>query len=62
LFFFPAFLPLDYQSVLTPREQEVNHYGLDGTMFNAPHLSNLADPDPEHWVNEWGFELIKKWD
>jgi DNA-binding transcriptional MerR regulator len=39
---------------------EVNSYGLDGIMFNTPHLSGLDDPDPEHWVNEWGFELIKK--
>jgi hypothetical protein len=41
---------------------EVNGYGLDGTMFNVPHISGLDDPDPEHWVNEWGFKLIKKWD
>jgi hypothetical protein len=39
---------------------EVNGYGLDGVMFNTPHLSKLDDPDPEHWVNEWGFELVKK--
>jgi hypothetical protein len=39
---------------------EVNGYGLDGIMFNTPHLSTLDDPDPEHWVNEWGFDLIKK--
>jgi DNA-binding transcriptional MerR regulator len=41
---------------------EVNGYGLDGTMFNTPHVSGLDESDPEHWVNEWGFELIKKRD
>jgi DNA-binding transcriptional MerR regulator len=39
---------------------EVNGYGLDGIMFNTPHLSTLDDPDPGHWVNEWGFNLIKR--
>ena len=41
---------------------EVNGYGLDGVLFNTPHLSNLDESDPEHWVNEWGFELIRKQD
>jgi predicted alpha/beta hydrolase family esterase len=31
-------------------------------MFNTPHVSGLDESDPEHWVNEWGFELIKKRD
>ncbi|MDR1930397.1 MAG: MerR family transcriptional regulator, partial [Treponema sp.] len=33
---------------------EVNRYGLDGAMFNTPHIATLDDPDPDHWVNEWG--------
>jgi DNA-binding transcriptional MerR regulator len=52
---------------------EVNHYGLggtrfnmqhllnqSGTMFNIPHVMNFDDPDPDHWINEWGFELVKQ--
>jgi hypothetical protein len=27
--------------------------------LHTPHLSKLDD-DPGHWVNEWGFELLKK--
>jgi DNA-binding transcriptional MerR regulator len=41
---------------------EVNGYGLEGTIFNTPYVSGLDDPDPEHWVNEWDFELIRKRD
>jgi effector-binding domain-containing protein len=41
---------------------EVNGCGLDGTIFNTPHLSNLDESNPEQWINEWGFELMKKKD
>lgn len=36
---------------------EVNGQTSLGTMFNTPHLADLNDPDPDHWINEWGFVL-----
>jgi hypothetical protein len=45
-----------------PRWLEVNRYGLDGMMFNTPHFTNLADPDPDHWLNKWGFKMTQKRD
>jgi effector-binding domain-containing protein len=38
---------------------EVNRYTLEGVMFNTPHLQDIDDPDPDHWINEWGFELVR---
>jgi DNA-binding transcriptional MerR regulator len=40
------------------RRLEANRQSSLGTMFNTPHLSSLIDPDPDHWINEWGFELV----
>ena len=31
----------------------------DGTMFRAQNLLNSDCPDPDHWINEWGFEITK---
>ena len=38
---------------------EVNRRSSLGTMFNMPHLPKLDDPDPGHWINEWGFVLAR---
>jgi DNA-binding transcriptional MerR regulator len=60
-----------YQSLA--RWLEANRYGFDGVRFNilhllkkdgdvlnAPKLLNLDVIDPDHWINEWGFELVDR--
>jgi DNA-binding transcriptional MerR regulator len=36
---------------------EVNGYGLDGVMFNTPHVSSLDDPDPGHGLMNGALSL-----
>jgi DNA-binding transcriptional MerR regulator len=31
----------------------------DGSMFSTQNLLNSDCPDPDHWINEWGFEITK---
>jgi DNA-binding transcriptional MerR regulator len=36
---------------------EANSREISGPMFSIPHITDLNDPDPDHWINESGFVI-----